>query len=117
MPLCPQITNTPVTVVQNSDFDVTSVVPVVADTTDGLAVNLGEVIESSGNQVYRQLTPPTSPPFTLKIGDQVSVKRRTVDNRNLQYNLVIEGMNHKITNDDWQVTFHTSPINPYSITI
>jgi hypothetical protein len=69
MPLCPQITNTPITVTQTADFTVTSVVPAVADTKDGLAFNLGEVIESSGNQVYRQLTPPTSPPFTLKIGD------------------------------------------------
>jgi hypothetical protein len=33
MPLCPQITNTPVTVVQNSDFIVSSVLPVVAATT------------------------------------------------------------------------------------
>ena len=55
--------------------------------------------------------------LACEIGDQVSVKRETVDNRNLQYNLVIEGMNHKITSDDWKVTFHTSPINPYSITI
>lgn len=33
MPLCPQITNTPITVVQNSDFTVSSVLPVVAATT------------------------------------------------------------------------------------
>lgn len=33
MPLCPQITNTPITVVQNSDFVVSNVVPVVAATT------------------------------------------------------------------------------------
>ena len=33
MPLCPQITNTPITVVQNSDFTVSSVVPVVPATT------------------------------------------------------------------------------------
>ena len=55
--------------------------------------------------------------LACEIGDQVSVKRETVDSRNLQYNLVIEGMNHKITGDDWKVSFHTSPINPYSITI
>lgn len=55
--------------------------------------------------------------LSCEIGDQVSVKRLTVDNRSLQYNLVIEGMRHRITNDDWLVTFHTSPINPYSITI
>lgn len=55
--------------------------------------------------------------LSCEIGDQVSVKRLTVDNRSLQYNLVIEGMRHSITSDDWVVTFHTSPINPYSITI
>lgn len=55
--------------------------------------------------------------LACEIGDQVSVKRETVDNRNLQYNLVIEGMTHRITSDDWRVSFHTSPINPYSITI
>ena len=55
--------------------------------------------------------------LACEIGDQVSVKRETVDSRFLTYNLVIEGMTHKINNDDWKVTFHTSPINPYSITI
>lgn len=69
MPLCPQITNTPITVTQTAAFTVTSVVPAIADSKDGLAANLGEVIASSGNQTYRQLTPPTSPPFTLKAGD------------------------------------------------
>ena len=33
MPLCPQITNTPITVVQNADFVVSNVVPVVPATT------------------------------------------------------------------------------------
>ena len=33
MPLCPQITNTPITVVLNSDFTVTDVVPVLPATT------------------------------------------------------------------------------------
>ena len=33
MPLCPQITNTPVTVTQTADFTVSSVVPVVPATT------------------------------------------------------------------------------------
>lgn len=55
--------------------------------------------------------------LACEIGDQVSVKRLTYDNRSLQYNLVIEGMTHKISSDDWLVSFHTSPINPYSITI
>ena len=33
MPLCPQITNTPITVTQTADFTVSSVLPVVAATT------------------------------------------------------------------------------------
>lgn len=66
MPLCPQITNTPITVTQTADFTVSSVVPAVADTSDGIATNFAE---NTGNQVYRQPTAPTSPPFTLKIGD------------------------------------------------
>ncbi len=33
MPLCPQITNTPITVTQTADFTVTSVTPIVAATT------------------------------------------------------------------------------------
>lgn len=55
--------------------------------------------------------------LACEIGDQVSVKRLTYDSRSLQYDLVIEGMTHKITADDWRVSFFTSPINPYSITI
>lgn len=43
MPLCPQITNTPVTVTQTGDFVVTSVVPLIADTTDGLANNISDI--------------------------------------------------------------------------
>ncbi len=36
MPLCPQITNTPVTVTQTADFTVSSVLPVVPATTTQL---------------------------------------------------------------------------------
>lgn len=38
MPLCPQITNTPITVTLTSDFTVTNVVPVLAANTQQLAV-------------------------------------------------------------------------------
>lgn len=55
--------------------------------------------------------------LNCEIGDQVTVKRLTVDGRNLTYNLVIEGMTHRITSIDWKVSFHTSPMNPYSITL
>lgn len=38
MPLCPQITNTPITVTQTADFTVTSVTPVVTATSSDVAV-------------------------------------------------------------------------------
>lgn len=38
MPLCPQITNTPITVTLTADFTVTSVIPVLAANTEQLAV-------------------------------------------------------------------------------
>jgi hypothetical protein len=61
MPLCPQITNTPITVTQTADFTVTSVVPLIADTSDGLAGNLEsiEILADGKTKVYRQASPPT----------------------------------------------------------
>lgn len=44
MPLCPQITNTPVTVSQTGDFTVASVVPAVSDTIDGLAQEFTDIV-------------------------------------------------------------------------
>lgn len=69
MPLCPQITNTPITVVQNSDFVVTSVVPAVPDTADGLANTIDQIVLNSGAVVYYQNDAPTDPPNDLKEGD------------------------------------------------
>jgi hypothetical protein len=61
MPLCPQITNTPITVVQNSDFTVSSVVPAVASTYDGLAQEIDSiVVDIDGKtKAYYQATAPT----------------------------------------------------------
>jgi len=61
MPLCPQITNTPITVTQTADFTVTSVVPLIADTSDGLAGNLEsiEILADGKTKVYRQAAEPT----------------------------------------------------------
>jgi hypothetical protein len=67
MPLCPQITNTPVTVTQTADFTVTSVVPAIADTQDGLAQTI--ITLGDGTTVYYQDAEPTNPPFDLKQGD------------------------------------------------
>ena len=43
MPLCPQITNTPITVTLTGDFTVTNVVPVLAANTEQLAATNAEV--------------------------------------------------------------------------
>lgn len=57
MPLCPQITNTPITVTLTSDFDVTNVVPVVPATTEDVA---NVVVQLDGKtKAYYQTTAPT----------------------------------------------------------
>lgn len=63
MPLCPQITNTPITVTQTVDFTVSSVVPAVADTKDGLAQDFSDiVVDLDGKtKAYYQTTAPTGP--------------------------------------------------------
>ena len=68
MPLCPQITNTPITVTQTVDFTVTSVIPAIASTSDGLADEFAsiETMVNGKNKIYRQTTAPTG---TLTIGD------------------------------------------------
>jgi hypothetical protein len=55
--------------------------------------------------------------LSTELADQVSVQRTTYDGRPLQWNLVVEGMKHTITQNNWIVSFNTSDINPYSITI
>ena len=62
MPLCPQITNTPITVTQTADFTVSSVVPFVSNTADGLAQNLADVETTADgkNKIFRQTTAPTA---------------------------------------------------------
>ena len=55
--------------------------------------------------------------LATELGDQVSVQRTTYDGRSVQWNLVIEGMTHSITKNNWLVSLTTSSINPYSITI
>jgi hypothetical protein len=67
MPLCPQITNTPITVTQTADFTVSSVVPAVPDTSDGLANTIDQIVLNSGAVVYYQASAPTDP--SLKEGD------------------------------------------------
>jgi hypothetical protein len=56
MPLCPQITNTPITVTLTADFTVTDVVPVVPATTEDLAAV--EVLIDGKAEIYYQTTAP-----------------------------------------------------------
>ncbi len=58
MPLCPQITNTPITVTQTADFTVSSVLPVVAATTEQLD-NVVVLVDGK-TKAYYQATAPTS---------------------------------------------------------
>lgn len=58
MPLCPQITNTPITVTQTADFTVSSVLPVVAATTT--QVEDAIVLIDGKTKAYYQATAPTS---------------------------------------------------------
>lgn len=51
------------------------------------------------------------------IGDQIIVNRTTMDGRSLVWYLVVEGESHTITPTEWRVTYNTSPMNPYTITI
>jgi hypothetical protein len=50
--------------------------------------------------------------LATELSDQVSVVRS-----GKQWNLVVEGMAHTITQNNWVCSYTTSSINPYSITI
>jgi hypothetical protein len=52
-----------------------------------------------------------------ELGDLVTVKRLTYDGRSLTINSVVEGMAHSITSDNWRVSFFTSAVDAYTITI
>lgn len=52
-----------------------------------------------------------------ELNDIVTVKRLTYDNRSITINSVVEGMAHSITADNWRVSFFTSVVDPYTITI
>ena len=57
MPLCPQITNTPITVTQTADFTVSSVLPVVAATTTQL--DDAVILIDGKTKAFYQATAPT----------------------------------------------------------
>lgn len=64
MPLCPQITNTPITVSLTADFTVTDVVPVVPATTEDVA-NVVVLIDGKTKAYYQ----PTAPSSGMTEGD------------------------------------------------
>ena len=55
--------------------------------------------------------------LSIELMDQLTVNRVTVDGRSLSMNLVLEGVHHVITPDNWDVTYYTSPMNPYRVTL
>jgi hypothetical protein len=55
--------------------------------------------------------------LATELNDLVQVKRRTYDGRNITINSVVEGMAHSITTDNWRVSYFTSVVDPYTITI
>jgi len=52
-----------------------------------------------------------------EIQDLCYVKRKTVDGRNQTFELTVEGFRHRITPNDWDVTWYTSPISASDITL
>ncbi len=52
-----------------------------------------------------------------ELNDLVQVKRLTYDNRAITINCVVEGLAHSITADNWRVSYFTSVVDPYTITI
>jgi hypothetical protein len=55
--------------------------------------------------------------LSTELNDLVQVKRLTYDNRNITINCVVEGMAHSITADNWRVSYFTSVVDPYTITL
>jgi hypothetical protein len=52
-----------------------------------------------------------------ELNDLVQVKRLTYDGRSITINSVVEGLAHSITSDNWRVSYFTSVVDPYTITI
>jgi hypothetical protein len=52
-----------------------------------------------------------------ELNDLVQVKRLTYDGRNITINCVVEGLAHSITADNWRVSYFTSVVDPYTVTL
>ena len=52
-----------------------------------------------------------------ELNDLVQVKRLTYDGRNITIDCVVEGMAHSITADNWRVSYFTSVVDPYTVSL
>ena len=52
-----------------------------------------------------------------ELNDLVQVKRETYDGRFITIDCVVEGLAHSITADNWRVSYFTSVVDPYTITL
>ena len=55
--------------------------------------------------------------LTTELYDMVQVKRETYDGRFITIDCVVEGMAHNINSNNWRVSYFTSVVDPYTITI
>ena len=88
MPLCPQITNTPIPVVLNSDFTVTSVIPVLPATTTQVAA-----AQQSATDAYNA---------AVAAGTAASTAQTTADGKNkVTYSTSAPGSTANALGDIW----------------
>ena len=88
MPLCPQITNTPIPVVLNSDFTVTSVIPVLPATTTQVAA-----AQQSATDAYNA---------AVAAGTAASTAQTTADGKNkVTYSTSAPGSTANAAGDIW----------------
>jgi hypothetical protein len=96
MPLCPQITNTPITVVLNSDFTVTSVIPVLPATTTQVAA-----AQQSATDAYNA---------AIAAGTAASTAQTTADGKNkVTYSTSAPGSTANASGDIWYQYGTASP--------
>jgi len=88
MPLCPQITNTPIPVVLNSDFTVTNVIPVLPATTTQVAA-----VQQTADEAYDE---------AVAAGTAASTAQTTADGKNkVTYSTSAPGSTANTLGDIW----------------
>lgn len=69
-----------------------------------------EVVPSANPNIWQSV-------FAIRMGDRVTVKRRTSAGFTISTDYFIERIEHSRTSDEWKVTYQMSPIDRYSIWI